>query len=174
MELNTSNGDSLEIENNEYLKFKSNNEEYKVSLKKIGYIGDFLLEDAKKYTTLRNIALLAVLIFLFLGIKLINDPYLAWEGTRFEEVSRIPDSIVWTFFACSIIGVLVFNSKIQKIKLIDFSKKDYELRIRVTVNDVPNKGDIRNMYYVICKGSIQELKEIKSKLETIKNKSLLI
>lgn len=172
MQIKTSSGDFIEVENNEYLFFKYNNEDYKVLLRKINTIGDHLLEDPKKYINLRLVSLIGLVVFLLLGVKLIFDPYISWEGRSYEEVNRFPDLFVWILFAFSLFSFIAFNNIIKKIKSIDLDRNEYSLPITVIINDDPKKKELS--HYIICRGSIDELKEIKSNLEMLKSKALLV
>lgn len=172
MEIKTTAGDTLQIENNEFLKFNFNNESFKVLLKKIHSIGGYQFEDNTKYKKFRTINLILSIVFFLVGVKLIFDPYKAWEGRSYEEVSRIPDIFVWTIFLFSILLFRKFNNIVKQSQLIDLNKGDYELTISVYINDDPQNKKFLD--YVICRGSYQELKDVKEKLEAIKNKALLV
>lgn len=174
MKINTSFGSEISIENNDILVF---NNDTKVSIKKIINIGDYKfdtnIEGTKKA---RTIFLVIGIIFLFFSIKLIFDPEIAWKGLvgsdgySLEKVTRLPDMFTW---ACATIflGVaLIFNRRIRTLKNIDPNKNDYELTIAVLIKDNPDpkKRVINKM--TICKGSFEELKEIRQILLDQKGK----
>jgi len=165
MNINTSFGSQISIENNDILVF---NKDTKVSIKKIVNIGDYKFETSiKGNKTGRTIFLVIGIIFLFFSIKLINDPDIIYKGlvdrngNSLEKVSNFPDMLSWTGTVICLAGALIFNNRMKTIKNIDVNKNDYELTIGVLIKDDPDpkKRVINKM--TICKGSFEELKEIR-------------
>lgn len=174
MKMNTSFGSELSIENNDILVF---NNDTRVSMKKIISIGDYkFVTNIDWNKKVMSVFLVLGIIFLFFAIKLIYDPHIAWkglvssDGRSLEEVDDLPDMITWIFSILFFGAALIFNSRIRTIKNIDPKKNDYELTIRVLIKDDPDpkKRVIKNM--TICKGSFEELKEIRQVILVQKGK----
>ncbi len=167
MNYETSFGSKLTIENDTFLIF----EDKKIDLKKITSIGDFWLNgDIKTFENLKNRNFgLSILVFIY-GIFTYFVPALDWKGER----NWILDTFIWGFFFILIYYGYSNLDKIKKIKSIDKNKNDHPLNIEITVpNSNGDNTKKLSVNYVCCKGTINELKEIKTKiLEAIERKSI--
>jgi hypothetical protein len=171
MNYETSFGSKLTIENDTFLIF----EDKKIDLKKITSIGDFWLnEDIKTLENLKNRYFgFSIPLFIY-GIYTYFNPPMLYVGTKIEEPDKILFYIIWVGFVFLIFNGYSASDKIKKINSIDKNKNDHPLNIEITVpNSNGDNTKKLSVEYVCCKGTINELKEIKTKiLEAIERKSI--
>ena len=178
IEFKTTHGTHFIISDNKYLEFDGK----KIDIKKIDDIGDHLIKnESKTDNEIKYLFYVISAITFSIGIYLKFNPYIlykglisSYDGRSLEQVTSIPDTITWIAFVASIGISILFTNKTNDYKKIDKNKNDYSLTILVTLIDNPDPLKRTTERYELCKGTIDELREIrKTLLNKIEEQRLL-
>lgn len=178
MEFKTSHGNAFKISEGKYLEFEGK----KVDIKKIWEIGDHLIAgDSRNDKQIKNFSWVLAVITFVIGVYLQFNPWKVWknlyssyDGRSLEEVTRIPDIVVWFVFLVSIVSAILFTKRVNQVNNIDYNKNDYPLSILVILVDNPDPMKRETERYELCKGNIVELREIRrTLLDKINEQKLL-